>query len=86
MKNVNTVTINLKGVDLEVSVYVEAPSRGAREPGTGMQLEPDVPEMISICAVMVDGSEQDIWALLSENVEEEIQKEVEEEIRFRGEL
>ena len=77
------ININVKGVDLEVLVYVEAASMGARELGTGLQLEPDEAECIHINAVFAKDSDQDIWELLSTKVEDEIQKEVEAELAWR---
>ena len=79
-----TVTINVKGVDLEVSVCVEEATRGAREHGTGLQLEPDDAGCVHINAVMLVDDDRDIWELLSTKVEEEIQKEVEEELNWRS--
>lgn len=57
------LTVDLCGVEVEVDVYVEPPSRGSCD-RWGQQMEPDDPGCVEINSVMCGG--YDILDLLSE--------------------
>lgn len=56
------------GVDLECWFEYEPAERGARERGTGLQLEPDYPETWTLCHVYLPGSDIDIAPVMSDKL------------------
>jgi hypothetical protein len=57
---------------LECQIDYEGPERGAREYGTGLQLEPDYPESADVISVSINGV--DITDIIREDIFEEIQE------------
>lgn len=72
--------ITLEGVTLRIDGDYYGPSKGAREKGSGVQLEPDEPASFELTAVYVDGSDIDIADILSAGRLEECTNTVLEEI------
>lgn len=66
---------------LECEMEYSAPERGSREYGTGIQLEPDIPEDIVVLRAMC--GEVDILDVLREDVVEDIIKYYAEELEER---
>ncbi len=58
----HTRTVTIADNELEVSFDYYPPSRGARERGTGLQLEPDEPATFEICEVKL--GEHDVTELV----------------------
>ncbi len=56
------------GVHLECWFEFEPAERGARERGTGLQLEPDYPETWTLCHVYLPGSDVDIAPVMSDKL------------------
>lgn len=56
------------GVDLECWFEYTPAERGARERGTGLQLEPDYPETWTLCHVYLPGSDIDIAPVMSDKL------------------
>ena len=56
------------GLDLECWFAYEPEERGARERGTGLQLEPDYPETWTLCHVYLPGSDVDIAPVMSDKL------------------
>lgn len=52
-----SITVNFQGSKVEVSGHSWKECRGAREHGTGLQLEPDEPAGFEIDSVMFKGVE-----------------------------
>jgi hypothetical protein len=53
------------GLDLDCWFDYEPAEQGARERGTGLQLEPDYPETWTLCHVYLPGSNVDITPVMS---------------------
>lgn len=64
------------GVDLECWFEYEPAERGAREYGSGIQLEPDYPETWTLCHVYLPGSDIDIAPVMSDKLIALIEEEV----------
>lgn len=71
-------TISIEGVELRVDGTWYAASRGAREAGSGVQLEPDEPETFEMSAIYV--ADVDIADLLSAGRIEHVENTVLEEL------
>lgn len=56
------------GVDLECWFEYTPAERGAREYGSGVQLEPDYPETWTLCHVYLPGSEVDIAPIMDDKL------------------
>lgn len=69
---------DLLGVTLTCWFEHEAESRGAREIGTGLQLEPDYPATWTLMHVYLPGSDVDIAPVLMDGMAEEIEEWVAE--------
>lgn len=60
--------IEYRGYSLSVEYDYYPPSRGAREKGSGVQLEPDEPALVELTSVMLNG--MDMMDLLTEQQDE----------------
>ena len=78
-----TQDITLEGVELRVDCDCYPASRGAREAGTGLQLEPDEPRTCEVTAVYV--ADVDIADLLSAGRLEQCRNTVVEQLDANGE-
>lgn len=67
-------TVEREGIELECHFEYEPEVRGAREPLTGMQLEPDQPATLTLVHAYVGAV--DILPLLSFEVVDEIEREL----------
>lgn len=63
-----SIKIDWKGCELDVTFDYYKPSKGAREYGTGLQLEPDEPATVELEDVMLNGV--DISDLIEDQIEE----------------
>lgn len=77
------ILVTVAGVELEVDGDYYKASKGAREKGSGVQLEPDEPATFELSAVYI--ADVDIADLLSAGRLEEIGNAVLEEIGNAGE-
>lgn len=63
-KGLSEFIATVEGIQLTCFYEYEGPIRGAREHGTGQQLEPDYEPTLEVCNVYA-GGDTDIMALLS---------------------
>lgn len=73
------------GVVLDCWFEYEAAERGAREFGTGLQLEPDYPATWALYHVYLPGSNVDICPALDEGLRERIEVYAEEQSQENAE-
>lgn len=64
------------GVELECWFEFEPAQQGAREYGTGLQLEPDYPETWTLCHVYLPGGDIDITPVMSDKLIRLIEEEI----------
>jgi len=82
-------TISYKGIQLSINYTYYPASRGAREHGTGLQLEPDEPESVDIDNVELESELGDLTLYLDlggllDGQEDEIEAKLLEELSDDG--
>lgn len=66
--------ICVSGVEVTVEYDYDPPCRGARERGTGMQLEPDYDASVSVISICI--GDQDITDIVGSKFTDEVAEEV----------
>jgi hypothetical protein len=79
-----TVTINVSGVDLDVTYTYYPHHSGASERGSGVKLEPDEPAHFEVEEVVFPGSGVSLYALIDDmngfdTIEAELSSQTDEE-------